>query len=322
MARQGLALRGNNSDAESNLLQLLKLRTEDCPQLCTWLQRERLKYTSHECQNEMLEIMVCTVQRKILSRIIESSFLALMVDETTDVSNKEQLTFVIRRTDADLNVFEEFLGMQELKSTDAESIVLTINTVLLRLGIPITKLRGQCYDGASTMAGAHSSVAAKIQQLEPKAVFIHCYGHALNLSVNDTVKKCNIMRDCLDTCYELIKLIKFSPKRSAMLNSIKKEVGDDAPAVRTLCPTRWTVRAESIGSILANYHSIQNLWDEALEGSLDSEMKARIQGVSSQMEETFQFLFALILAEMVLRHTDNLNKTLQKPELSSPRLQC
>ena len=49
LARQGLALCGNNSDVESNLLQLLKIKLEECPQLCTWLQRERLKYTSHEC---------------------------------------------------------------------------------------------------------------------------------------------------------------------------------------------------------------------------------------------------------------------------------
>lgn len=140
LARQGLTLRGNNSDAESNLLQLLKLRSEDCPQLHTWLQRERLKYTSHECQNEMLEIMACTVQRRILSKITESPFLALMVDKTTDISNKEQLVFVIRRTDADLNVHEDFLGMHEMKSTDAESITSTIKTVLLRLGIPIAKL--------------------------------------------------------------------------------------------------------------------------------------------------------------------------------------
>ena len=124
------------------------------------------------------------------------------------------------------------------------------------------------------MAGAHNGVAAKIQQLEPKAVFTHCYEHALNLSVNDTVKKCNIMRDCLDTCYEIIKLIKFSPKRNAMLNSIK-EVGDDAPSVCTLCPTYWTACAQSISSILANYKNIQDLWDEALEGLLDSEMKAK-----------------------------------------------
>ena len=64
LARQGLALCGNNSDAESNLLQLLKIRLEERPQLCTWLQRERLKYT--ECQNEMLEIMACTMQRRII----------------------------------------------------------------------------------------------------------------------------------------------------------------------------------------------------------------------------------------------------------------
>ena len=49
---------------------------------------------------------------------------------------------------------------------------------------------------------------------------------------------------------------------------------------------------------------------------LDSEMKVRIQGISSQME-TFQFVFGMHLAEMVFRHTDNLRKTLQKPELPS-----
>ena len=41
-----------------------------------------------------------------------------MVDETTDISNKEQLVFIIRRTDADFNVYEDFLGMHEMKSID------------------------------------------------------------------------------------------------------------------------------------------------------------------------------------------------------------
>ena len=36
------------------------------------------------------------------------------------------------------------------------------------------------------MAGARAGVAVKIQELEPRAVFTHCYGHALNLAVNDT----------------------------------------------------------------------------------------------------------------------------------------
>ena len=126
----------------------------------------------------MLEIMACTMQRRIIRKITESPFLALMVDETTDFSYKQQFVFVIR-TDADFNVHKDFLGMHEMKSTDAEGITATIKTVLLHLWIPIAKLRGQCYDGASTLARARNGVAVKIQQLEPNAVFTHCYGHAL-----------------------------------------------------------------------------------------------------------------------------------------------
>ena len=46
-----------------------------------------------------------------------------------------------------------------------------IKDVLLRFQIPFMKMRGQCYDGCSTMAGARGGVAAKIQAIEPKAVF-------------------------------------------------------------------------------------------------------------------------------------------------------
>ncbi len=70
------------------------------------------------------------------------------------------------------------------------------------------------------------------------------------------------MKDCLDTCTEVIKLIKFSPKREAMLQAYKDESGSETSGVRTLCPTRWTVRAESLASILDNYENIQILWKE------------------------------------------------------------
>ena len=45
----------------------------------------------------------------------------------------------------------------------------------------------------------------------------------LNLSVSDTIKQCIIMKDCLDTSFELVKLIKYSPKRDAMLSHLKEE---------------------------------------------------------------------------------------------------
>ena len=38
---------------------------------------------------------------------------------------------------------------------------------------------------------------------EPHAVYTHCYEHALNLSVGDTVKQCRVMRSALGTVYEI-----------------------------------------------------------------------------------------------------------------------
>ena len=166
----------------------------------------------------------------------------------------------------DFTVHEEFLGLYALSAIDAQSIVDVMMDAFLRFQIPLAKLRGQCYDGCSTMAGARAGVAAKITKMEPRAVFTHCYVYTLNLSVSDTVKRSPAMKDCLDTCFELVKLIKFSPKREAMLRELKEEIGSDAPGVRTLCPTRWTVRAESLASIAANYsnccgrqHCVQHL---------------------------------------------------------------
>ncbi len=137
--------------------------------------------------------------------------------------------------------FEVHEGLYNLLSTTADSIVASIKDALLRFEIPTSKIRGQCYDGCSTMAGARRGVAAKMQQIEPRAVFTHCYGHALNLSVNDTIKGSPTMNDYLDTCFELVK---FSPKREAILTRIKEETGSESPSVRTICPTRWTVRAD------------------------------------------------------------------------------
>ena len=106
------------------------------------------------------------------------------------------------------------------------------------------------------MAGTNRGVPAKMQQIDPRAVFTHCYGHAINLSVNDTIKGSPTMKDCLDMCFELVKLIKFSPKREAILTRIKEETGSESPSVQTICSTRWTVQAsinEVMGRGTQNY---------------------------------------------------------------------
>ncbi len=60
---------------------------------------------------------------------------------------------------------------------------------------------GQCCDGAASMCGARSGVATQISRKEPRAIFIHCYGRALNLAAGNCIKGNTILRDTLDVTF-------------------------------------------------------------------------------------------------------------------------
>ena len=54
--------------------------------------------------------------------------------------------------------------------------------------------------------------------------------------------------------FEIIKLVKLSPRRDALFELIRKELGNPNEAgIRFLCITRWTVKAEACISIIKNY---------------------------------------------------------------------
>jgi len=95
--------------------------------------------------------------------------------------------------DENFEVQEEFVGLYEVASTGAENIYAAITDVLLRLNLPISKVRGQCYDRAATMSGAKSGVVSRMCTAEPRAVFTHCYGHSLNLACSNAIKHCKLM---------------------------------------------------------------------------------------------------------------------------------
>ena len=76
------------------------------------------------------------------------------------------------------------------------------------------------------------------------------------------------MKNALDVTHEVKKLIKYSPKREAVFRDIQNSDGSDYDrahmslekhsGIRPLCPTRWTVHADSLASIIENYSSLQS----------------------------------------------------------------
>lgn len=114
LARQGLPLRGGNDSKDSDFYQLVLLRSENSAEV---LDRPRFKYTSPDIQNEILSIMALKVLREIVCQL-QSSVHTVMIDETTDILNTEQVVLVFRWVDNALSVHEEFVGLYQTKCTD------------------------------------------------------------------------------------------------------------------------------------------------------------------------------------------------------------
>ena len=231
-------------------------------------------------------------------QIQKAVYFSIMIDETSDCSNKEQVVLVFRWVSEDLVVHEDFIRLYLTENITSAALVAITEDTILRMNINFEHCRGQCYDGASAMMGAKNGVAKAIMSKESRAIFSHCYGHALNLGVGDTIKQCQLMKSSLEVVAEISKLIKKSPKRDAVFQKLKSDLSPDTPGFRVLCPTRWTVRATSLQSVLDNYEVLLGVWSDALSSKLDGEMRARIIGVDTQMH-TFDFLFGVSHGSLV-----------------------
>ena len=172
------------------------------------------------------------------------------------------------------------------------------------------------------MKGQRNGVATQISCLERRAIYTHCYGHSLNLACQETVREVKIVKDAVDTTFELSKIAKYSAKRKAELVRLKEERAHNDPGFRTICPTRWTVRSKSLSSVRQNYSVLQqSLSTFADFAKHDMEISARVNGIRSQMEK-FSFLFGVMLGESVLGMAENLSCVLQSKKISAAEVQA
>ncbi|XP_059635726.1 uncharacterized protein LOC132277901 [Cornus florida] len=91
------------------------------------------------------------VKRKIREEVGDAKF-CILVDEAQDLSNTEQMAFVLRFVDKNGLLRERFFGVVGVKDTTALTLKKEISNVLALYDLQVDSMRGQGYDGASNMA--------------------------------------------------------------------------------------------------------------------------------------------------------------------------
>jgi len=116
-------------------------------------------YTSSTIQNEIVEACNRIVLKKLVSRLNGARCFLVLADETTDVSTQQQMTIVARYVDVkEGKLRENFLQNEPVSDATGEKLAETIVKGLDSYCVSTTYLRGQGYDGASSMSGAFQGV--------------------------------------------------------------------------------------------------------------------------------------------------------------------
>jgi hypothetical protein len=88
-------------------------------------------YTSNTIQNDLISVIGCWIQRKLLQDIqTGSKVFSIIADESKDFSNKEQMPLIVRFVDKNHEIKETFMEFVEYEhgTTGAHIATLIENT--------------------------------------------------------------------------------------------------------------------------------------------------------------------------------------------------
>lgn len=307
-----LGFRGHSETSDSvnkgNYKDLVLLISKYDPILAHHLETSTVfQGTSNYIQNDLISSVSTVTLNYIKKEILDCPFIAISLDETTDVTNTSQLSVVVRYPTKDGNVQERFLGFLDVSSDrTAEALYKIVCKIVdeLKCG---SKLVAQSYDGAAVMSGHLTGLQTRVKQSFPCALFVHCFAHRLNLVLSQSagaIKECKIFFMSLSG---LASFFSQSSKRTHALDEIVKK------RLPKVSPTRWNYNGRLVQTVLEYRQPLIELFDSILESAdnWDSETLNSSRGYSTLLKTDFSFNFLLHVFGEIFPLTDILFDVLQ-----------
>ena len=316
LAMMSLALRGHREHVgdgdcyEGNFLALVAMQARFDPVLQDLLQTpaRTAKYLSAMIQNELIDLISRTLCHRLITRIQACPFYTIIVDTTSDITRKDQVSLVIRWVSvvgeaAQINeTFLTFLHTTDSKARGLADIVLAW---LMDYGFDLAKIRGQGYDGASVMSGKVGGVQKLFCDIvnrhsngvEVLVPLVHCAAHNLNLVINDAVEATVEGVSFFGTISEISNF--FSRSLNQWAELALTEDGMKKLKLKKLCATRWASRIEAVRALQKCYSDILKVLACISLTMKDAKERADATGLRKNIEN-FDFVVCIIVWERML----------------------
>ena len=201
LGERNLAFRGSDetlgSPQNRNFLGLFELLAKRDPvlnELQNRIIRHKTKqlYLSKSIQNELINLVAKETENALLTQLKQAKYYSIILDCSPDISHQKQMTVIFRFVQCDdehgARVKEAFFGYLSVNNSTGEGLLNVFLKRSEKLRLDLADCRGQCYDNGANMKGKEAGFQARFLKINPKALYIPCANHSLNLVVVDSVK--------------------------------------------------------------------------------------------------------------------------------------
>ncbi len=269
-------------------------------------------YLSPAIQNELIECCAEEIRGTLINRIQAAQYFTVLADESMDISGTEQMSLCVRyvnEEEENLEIKEDFLGFCPLPKQDAATITSAILNQLTKWGLQTTFLRGQGYDGASTMSGKVSGVQKRVKELYPRAMYTHCRSHALNLVGVHGCSDLPLVRNTMSIVEKIAVFFSATGARKDALRAESRREGQPKTAgIPLMSDTRWGSRANTLSAFVEQFTAIHSVLE-----TMEAEVTTT-SGKASTLRHsigTFETIITAVIANKVLGYMLPLTKKLQ-----------
>ncbi|XP_031329186.1 zinc finger MYM-type protein 1-like [Photinus pyralis] len=262
---------------------------------------------SPDIQNDLIQSVAEVMIEKIKTEISKTDFVALILDEASDITMKSQLSATFRYVTEDGNVQERFVHYTDVSSDrKADSLLQHTLQILKDFGCA-DKLVAQTYDGAAVMAGEHSGLQTRLREHCKTATFIHCYAHKLNLVLSQSA---SFIKPVKIFFTNLLSFSVFFAKSSKRTRALATHVRKRIP---TVAPTRWNFQSRIVQTAKEHKEDLEGLFQAIVEDQnqeWDRETTICARGFLTLLRD-FDFNFFLDVFSAIFPHSESLFKILQ-----------
>ncbi|XP_057560668.1 zinc finger MYM-type protein 1 isoform X3 [Hippopotamus amphibius kiboko] len=315
LGKQCLLLGGNDQSVSSvnkgNFLELLEIRAKDKGEEIFRLMNSQVDfYNSTQIQNDIIEIIKTEMLQDIVNEINVSSAFSIICDETTDSATKGQFSICVRypqKTSKAILIKERFLGFIDAEEITGTNLHRSIKTYLQQVGVDLNKIRGQAYDSTSNWREKFNKIAAEFKKEEPRALYLHCYTHFLDLAVIRFCKEVKELRSALNTLSSLFNTI--HGEMSVNFQNIYK-LSQNKTCKKHTSQSCWTVHDRTLLSVIESLPEVIETLEVVSSHSSNTGLADELSDLLALVSK-FEFIFCLKFLYRVLSVTGILSKELQ-----------